>query len=38
MKAVDFVEPAKESLTKKRDAAFKISEAKRLGATIKYEG
>jgi hypothetical protein len=38
MKAVDFVTPSRESLSKKRDAAFKISEAKRLGATIQYEG
>jgi Fe-S-cluster-containing hydrogenase component 2 len=38
MKAVDFVTPTKESLGKKRDAAFKISEAKKLGATIQYEG
>lgn len=38
MKAVDFVDVRKESLSKKRDAAFKISEAKKLGATIQYEG
>jgi carbon-monoxide dehydrogenase iron sulfur subunit len=38
VKAVDFVEPAKESLAKKRDAAFKISEAKKLGTTLRYEG
>lgn len=38
VKAVEFVEPAKESLVKKRDAAFKIAEAKKLGATLQYEG
>ncbi|MBI5441841.1 MAG: 4Fe-4S dicluster domain-containing protein [Deltaproteobacteria bacterium] len=38
VKAVDFVEPGRESLLRKRDAALKISEAKKLGATIQYEG
>jgi anaerobic carbon-monoxide dehydrogenase iron sulfur subunit len=38
MKAVDYVEPARESLLRKRDAALKISEAGKLGATIQYEG
>jgi carbon-monoxide dehydrogenase iron sulfur subunit len=38
MKAVDFVTPSRESLGKKRDAALKISEARKLGATIQYEG
>lgn len=38
VKAVDFLEPARESLGKKREAALKISEAKKLGATIRYEG
>ena len=38
MKAVDFVTPSREALNKKRDAAMKISEAKKLGATIQYEG
>jgi Fe-S-cluster-containing hydrogenase component 2 len=38
MKAVDYVTPSKESLVKKRDAAMKIADAKRLGATMTYEG
>jgi len=38
MKAVDFITPSRESLNKKRDAALKISEARKLGATIQYEG
>ncbi|OPX94009.1 MAG: hypothetical protein A4E58_02753 [Syntrophorhabdus sp. PtaB.Bin006] len=38
MKAVDFVSPTKESLNRKRDAAYKFSEAKKLGATVQYEG
>jgi len=38
VKAVDYVEATKESLIKKRDAALKISQAGKLGATIQYEG
>jgi hypothetical protein len=38
MKAVDFVTPSKESLVKKRDAAMKIADARKLGATMTYEG
>jgi Fe-S-cluster-containing hydrogenase component 2 len=38
VKAVDYVDATKESLIKKRDAALKISQAGKLGATIQYEG
>ncbi len=38
IKAVDYVDAARESLFRKRDAALKISEAKKLGATVQYEG
>lgn len=38
VKAIDFVDPSRESLLRKRDAALKISEAKKLGATLQYEG
>jgi anaerobic carbon-monoxide dehydrogenase iron sulfur subunit len=38
VKAVEFIDPARESTVRKRDAAFKISEAKKLGATLRYEG
>ncbi len=37
MKAVDYGEAARESLFKKRDAALKISEARKLGASQRYE-
>ena len=37
VKAVDYVDTSRESLFKKRDAALKISEAKKLGATLQYE-
>ncbi len=38
VKAVDYTDAARESLFKKRDAALKISEAKKLGATMQYGG
>jgi hypothetical protein len=38
MKAVDYVDSRKESTVRKRDAALKMAEAKKLGATAVYEG
>ena len=34
MKAVDFVDPTKESLNKKRDAAQKIADAKKVATEL----
>ena len=37
MKAVDYIDSRKESTVRKRDAALKMAEAKKLGATTAYE-
>jgi len=36
IKAVDYGKPEKESLPKKREAAFRIFEAGKLGTTLSY--
>lgn len=38
MKAVDYIDSRNESTVRKRDAALKMAEAKKLGATTAYEG
>jgi Fe-S-cluster-containing hydrogenase component 2 len=38
MKAVDYVDSRKESSVRKRDAALKMAEAKKVGSAMEYEG